>query len=152
MRSARSPGGQSHGPQRDFRALAGTRTLLPSGERVLNRKQRQEGGEAAGRLWRFSENLLGSFWGPHTSPPRRPTSTWAGTSRRVRSPVKSRPAGQCVGTSTPQPGSPAGAEGPGGLSLLHPRNFRCGHLWRPRPLLHAQIPPGPQLSVDPPSP
>lgn len=72
MRSARSPGGQSHRPQRDFRALAGPRTLLPSGERVLNRKQRQEGGEAARRLWRFSENLLGSFWGPHTPAPVAP--------------------------------------------------------------------------------
>lgn len=80
MRSALSPGGPSHGPQRGFRAPRDPACCGPLGESVLNPKhRRQEGGEAAGRLWRFSENLLGFFWGP---PPPSPNLHWGWYVRR----------------------------------------------------------------------
>lgn len=69
MPSALSPGAHHTAPQRDFCALGTLHAAVLWGK-VLNRKhRRQEGREAAGSPWRFSENYLGSFWG---LPPRRP--------------------------------------------------------------------------------
>lgn len=64
MRSARSPGGRCHGPAAGFPRAGRTRTLLPSGERVLNRKQRQEGRQAAG-VFGDSPRI---FWAPSGGP------------------------------------------------------------------------------------
>lgn len=75
MRSALGPGGPSHRPQRDYRALAVPCTLPSSGERVLNHKHPSAGrrrgcrealailGESSGLLLGASSLIPRLHWG-----------------------------------------------------------------------------------------